>query len=271
MLHEGCLKVSKLKVSKLSIIEMMSPKRRRTSAGEAPLLQLKALEIVIRHHESRVFALAHVTQRIAELLLDCPNGNLEKATQAKLPNMVRWFAAQTQEERSRSGKSAPEAFLEARFLTGVFESAKIGSVELIQAWFTYLPEAKDLATPKVFEVAVREGHVHLLQWLLDEKILEDKHMISSTPVAHASVVKWLQERFPQVKLTISFDKMVERWTGPEALAFMQTAWGNRIQFKTIEVTLYAKSMAAARGDLTMLQWLDTIRKGTCHVWAVKLA
>lgn len=252
-------------------IEKMSPKRRRTSDGAASLLHLKALELVIRRHEPRVLVLAHVTQRITELLMDCPKGSLEKATQAKLPNMVRWFAVQAREERRRSGKSAPRAFLEARLLTGVFESAKIGSVKLIQAWFTYLPDAQDLATPKIFEVAAREGHVHLLQWLLDENRLQDELMISSAPITHASVVEWLQEQFPKFKLTVSLDKMVERWTGPEALAFMQTVWRNKTQFKKIEVTLYAKSMAAARGDWDMLTWLDTIRKGSCHVWAVKLA
>lgn len=84
-------------------------------------------------------------------------------------------------------------FLEARFLAGVFESAKIGSLELILAWFTYLPEAQNLAMPKIFDVAVREGHVHLLQWMLAQGSLPDELMIAEAPNTSASVVEWLGE------------------------------------------------------------------------------
>lgn len=159
----------------------------------------------------------------------------------------------------------PGAFLEARFLAHVFESAKIGSVELNFAWFTYLPDAQDLANPRIFEVAVREGHVHLLQWLLAEESLNDEHMIANVPNSNAIAIEWLREHFPQIKLTISFDKLVERWTGATALTFMQTLWSQKKQYRKIEVSVYAKSMAAAIRDLVMLKWLDTIRKGKCHV------
>lgn len=118
-----------------------------------------------------------------------PSGSLETATQDRLPYKVRWFAAQTlKDRRKQPNQSAPRVFLEARFLAGVFESAKIGSVELILSWFTYLLEAQDLAMPKIFDVAVREGHVHLLQWLLVRGSLQDERMIANAPNTNASVV-----------------------------------------------------------------------------------
>lgn len=120
-------------------------------------------------------------------------------------------------------------YREARFLAGVFESAKIGSVELVQAWFSYLPEAEDLATAKIFEAAVREGHVSLLGWLLGEAKLTDKQMISNTINTNANVVQWLHQQFPNHKLTVSFDKLVEQWTGPDALAFMKDTWSRKRQ------------------------------------------
>lgn len=253
----------------------MDSKRLRVDQS-APLVFLpflpKALELVIAHSQQRlVWALPHTTQPIINMLLSSPRTNMEKATQENLPNIVRWLAQNTTEERLQSGMSAPEEYRELRFLVGVFDSAKLGSIELIQAWFTYFPEAEDLATPKIFEVAVREGHIHLLQWLLDQGKLKDKTMISTAFNSRANVIEWLRERFPSLKLTISIDQMVEQWTGPDALAFMKDIWKRKRQFKKIKLTLHAKSMAACRGDLEMLEWIDTVKKGDCHWWAVIVA
>lgn len=253
----------------------MASKRMRVDQASPPValpFQPKALKLAVVHNQQRVaWALPHIIQTIINMLLSSPRTNMEKATRANQPNMVRWLAQKTTEDRLQSGMSAPQEYRELRFLAGVFESAKLGSIELIQAWFTYFPEAEALATPKIFEVAAREGHVQVLQWLLDQGKLNDKDMISNTLNSRANVIEWLRERFPSTKLTISIDQMVEQWTGPEALAFMKDIWKRKRQFKKIKLTLDAKSMAAGRGDLEMLKWLDTVKKGNCPWWAVIVA
>lgn len=37
------------------------------------------------------------------------------------------------------------------------------------------------------------------------------------------------------------------------------------------MTVLAKSVAATKGDLETLKWLDSIRNGKCHVWSVQMA
>lgn len=252
----------------------MQSKCRRAEPLDDPsefLLPLKGLELVLSRWQPQILALDHVGRTLTDMIVEHSAGSMERATQAKLPTLVHWLAAKLHEERKESGKSAPLVYREARFLAGVFDSAKVGSVELIQAWFSYLPEAKDRGIAKIFEAAVREGHVILLEWLLAEGKLTDKHMISSAINTNPHVIEWMQKHFPNDKLTVSFDKLVGRWTGPETLGFIKDVWSRRKQFKKIEVSVYAKSMAATRGDLETVKWLDTIHKGACHVWAVRLA
>lgn len=150
----------------------------------------------------------HVTKTITDLLLSSPRSSLEKATIDNLPNMARWMAIKAITARKNSSKCDLVQYRKARFLAGVFQSAKIGNLELIKAWFVYLPDAADQATPKIFNAAVREGRVHLLQWLLDEGKLNDEAMVSSAINTQANVVEWFRQQFPKVKITISFAKMV---------------------------------------------------------------
>lgn len=244
----------------------MAPRIRPCSPSPCPETDgLLTAVAAVCHTHLQLLPLTHVTQSLMRFLVSTRGASLEKATHAQLPNIATWLA-----KRQHASTAAPRAFREARFLFGIAEAARQGSIELIRAWCVYYGEDEAGATRKIYEVAAREGHVHVLRWLLEIGQLNDHKLVQETAYSSPPVVFWLREQFPELTLTISFDEMAKQ-PGAETLAFMQYVFSPHESRFHVRLTGLAKSRAAVQGDMAMLAWLQEYCEDACEPWTLRMA
>lgn len=234
----------------------------KASNGTAALTMVAA----VTRRKLPLFSAPDVGSMIVTFLIEPSKLSLEDATKAGLSHVVRWIV-----EHGNPIKRPPE-FRKARFLLGVEGAAKQGNIELIKAWHLFYSDEESEASKKIYEVAVRNGHIHVLDWLYEGGKLANDAMtkvIIGIPYSRADVICWLHDRFPALKLMISLVNVAGR-SDSDSMALLNWVYDRKQHFR-ICFKAYAASVAATRGNLEMLKWLHARQMGRCCAWTLRVA
>lgn len=213
-----------------------------------------------------LYLVPQVGMLIVSFLTEPSKLNLEDATKSGLHHIVRWIVDHG------SPTKRPPALRKARFLLGLEEATKQGNIEMIRTWNSFYSNADGEASSKIYEVAVRKGHVNVLDWLYERGQMTSEAMtevIGRIPYSRANTIFWLHDRFPALKLMISLVNVAAR-SDSDSMAFLDWVYARRQLFR-IHFKAYAQSVAAAQGNMDMLQWLHTHRVGRCCSWPLRIA
>lgn len=206
----------------------------------------------------KILALPHVPLLLTDFLLDGRDKKVEDANKAGLTHILRLLLKRC------DLPGTPEMCRQLRFLLGVTDAAIQGNIGSLEVWLAYFPKADNVFIKKVYEIAIRKGHVHLLEWLRARKALDQnestKALITSFSYSRPTVVYWLHSHFPALRLSISIENVAKRSSEEGSLAFLEWLWSRKNNYH-IDSRSSAQTIAATRGDLRMLTWLFDHRVG----------
>lgn len=220
------------------------------------------VRVLLAHAQPQVAALPHIVLQISAYLDAFGRWTLESGTKAGIvPLLDRLLLREPGAARSSS------AFRKARFRNGVELAAMAGRLDVLQWWTTaYLPrdKAPDV-THAILRIAAKQGHMRVLQWVLQDEPQWDALSALSSPLEcqHAEIVYWLHERRPRSRLLILMDEPARQGD----LKLMQWVHVHK-HIYGYEYTRKAVHCAAEAGRLNILQWLRANEPALVSEWAL---
>lgn len=217
---------------------------RRTERSDAVAMEWSLAGVLaVCRAQQRILALPHVPLLLTDFLLDGRGKKVETANKTGLTHTLRLLLKRC------DLPGAPEICRRLRFLLGITDASVQGNIGSLEVWLAYFPSADSVIIKKVYEIAIRMGHVHLLEWLHALKALVydecTKTLITSFTYSRPCVVYWLHAHFPALRLSISVENVAKRSSEEGSLEFLEWLWDRKRGFH-IDSRSVAQTIAATR-------------------------
>lgn len=219
----------------------MAVKSSRGPAEEPVALSCVALVV---KHSPLVCLPVDIALFLVSLLDQSHRWTLEQASQAGHVHLLTRLVAQEWPDAGRM-------FRKFRYRSAILKAATSGQLRVLQWWlFSYLNQPLPPNYEQIFGLAVKYGHLDILQWLQRQCVIPTE---SAYPIEcdRPAVIRWLHDRGSGAMLVVS----VAKAASVGDLAFLSWLHEREAAFFCVKHWLQAVSSAACGGHLELVKWL----------------
>lgn len=185
-----------------------------------------------------------ITLFLVSLLDQSHRWTLEQASEAGHVHLLRRLAAQEWPDAGRM-------FRKFRYRNAVLKAATSGQLDVLQWWlFSYLSQPQQPNYEQLFGLAVKHGHLNILQWLQQQGTMPTETLFP-IECEHPAVVRWLHDQGSGAMLVVSAAKAAS--VGD--LEFICWLHERETAFFCVKHWLLAASSAACTGHFEVVKWL----------------